>query len=362
MATQTLRVPDIHCEGCLRSIGNTLTDLPGVEAVGGDAKQKTIQVEYHPEIVSLAAITQALSQAGFPVEGERARSTARQWGLGLFVILVGVFLGWLGYRLGFWRFVTSIAMPQAFASYNLLILSGAAGIAAFFSPCVFPLLPGYVTYDLGLQGGRGNRLARSLALGGAAALGVIAVNLTIGAVIAALGQATPFQPDPRKDPAAVLMIRTLAGVAIAGLGVLTLTGRSLPASLLTKITRTPGAKPPGGFRSLFFYGVFYNAAGIGCTGPILLSVMLFALTAGSTSAALWAFLVFSLTMGALMVGVTVLAGLSQAVLVRRLRLATPFLHRLGGVVMILVGGYTAISLATGPGREIFVRVFLPFLR
>lgn len=362
MATQTLRVPDIHCEGCLRTISNTLTALPGVKSVGGDASQKMIQVEYHPGTVSLAAIAHALAETGFPMEGARARPTARQWGLGLLAILGAVLLGWLGYQLGFWRFVTSIAMPQAFGRYNLFVLSTAAGVAAFFSPCVFPLLPGYVTYDLGLQGGRGNRLARSLVLGGAAALGVIGVNLAIGAVIAALGQATPFQPDPRKDPAAILMIRTLAGVAIAGLGVVTLTGRSLAEGLLAKIIPTPPAMARRSFRSMFLYGFFYNAAGIGCTGPILLSVMLFALTAGSVGAALGAFLVFSLTMGALMVGVTIIAGLSQALLVRRLRLATPFLHRLGGVVMILVGGYTAISLATGPGREIFVRIFLPFLR
>lgn len=362
MATETLRVPDIHCEGCLRTISTTLTALPGVKSVDGDANQKIIQVEYHPETVSLAVITHALAETGFPVHGARRRSGVRQWGMGLLAILGGIFLGWLGYQLGFWRFVTSIAMPQAFGRYNLFVLSAAAGVAAFFSPCVFPLLPSYVTYDLGLQEVRGNRLARSLILGGAAALGVVAVNLAIGAVIAALGQATPFQPDPRKDPAAILMIRTLAGVAIAGLGVLTLTGRSLTTGLLAKIIPTPPAMTRRGFRSMFWYGFFYNAAGIGCTGPILLSVMLFALTAGSAAAAFGAFLAFSLTMGALMVGVTVLAGLSQALLVRRLRLATPLLHRLGGAVMIIVGGYTAMSLATGPGREIFVRIFLPFLR
>ena len=362
MATQTLKVPDIHCEGCLRTIISTLTSLPGVESVGGDARQKIIRVGYRPEKTSLATIESALAEVGFPVEGTRPRQGAwAKWGLALLVVLGAAVLGWLGYRLGFWRFVTSIAMRQAFGNYNLFVLSAGAGVAAFFSPCVFPLLPSYVTYDLGLQEGRGNRLARSLALGVAAALGVIAVNVAIGAVIAALGQATPFQPDPRKDPAAILIIRTLAGVAIAGLGVLTLTGRSLAAGLLARMIPTPPAMSRRGFRNMFFYGFFYNAAGIGCTGPILLSIILFALTAGSAAAALGAFLAFSLTMGTLMVGVTVLAGLSQALLVQRLRLATPALHRLGGMVMILVGGYTAISLATGAGREIFVRLFLPFL-
>jgi cytochrome c-type biogenesis protein len=362
MATQTLRVPNIHCEGCLRTIRDVLAALPGVVSVDGDALQKTIHLEYRPETVPLATITQAIAEAGFPVQGERPRPVARQWGWGILAIVGALVLGWLGYTLGFWRFVTSIAMPGRFGQFNLLILSAAAGVAAFFSPCVFPLLPAYVTYDLGLQHRRGSRPARAIALGGAAALGVIGVNLVIGAIIAVLGQATPFQPDPRKDPAAVLLIRTLAGVAIAGLGMVTLTGRSLAGGLLGKIMPAAPAVARRGLRSMFLYGFFYNAAGIGCTGPILLSVILFALTAGSAAAALGAFLVFSLTMGALMVGVTIFAGLSQALLVRRLRVATPFLHRLGGAVMIVVGSYTAVSLATGPGRQIFVRIFLPFLR
>lgn len=362
MANQTLRVPSIHCEGCLRTIRATLTALPGVESVLGDASRKVIQVEYHPEAASLARITSALAEVGFQVEGAGHRPGAgRNWVLALLTILGMAIIGWLGYRQGFWGFVTSIAMPQRFQDYNPLVLSAAAGMAAFFSPCVFPLLPAYVTNDLGLRAGMGNRLGRSLILGGAAALGVIAVNLAIGAVIAALGQAAPFQPDPRKDPPGVLMVRTLAGVAIVGLGALTLTGRSVAAGLLARVAPSP-AMTPGGFRSMFWYGFLYNAAGIGCTGPILLSVMLFAITAGSAAAVLEAFATFSLTMGALMVAITVLAGLSQSLMVQRLRLATPFLHRFGGVVMILVGGYTAISLATGPGREIFVRLFLPFLR
>lgn len=82
----------------------------------------------------------------------------------------------------------------AFNRYNLFVLAAGAGVAAFFSPCVFPLLPGYVTYDLGLQASRGNRLVRSLALGVAAALGVIAVNVAIGAVMPCWAGPRRFNP------------------------------------------------------------------------------------------------------------------------------------------------------------------------
>lgn len=362
MATEALRLPNIHCDGCVRTIVSALMAVPGVDSVDGDPAQKVIRVRYHSGTLSLETITRTLADIGFPVEGIPYRpATWRNWVLALLAIAGAAALGWLGYRLGFWRFVTSIAMPQGFEQYNLWLVAAGAGIAAFFSPCIFPLLPAYVTYDLGLLAGTRNRLLRSLVLGGAAGVGVIAVNLAIGAVIAALGQAAPFQPDPRKDPAAILLIRTLAGVAVVGLGVITLTGRSLAAGLLAKLVPAPQVTTTG-LRSMFWYGFLYNAAGIGCTGPILLSVVLFALTAGSAASAFATFGVFSLTMGALMVSVTVLAGLSQAMLIQRLRLATPFLHRLGGAAMIFVGGYTAISLATGPGRELFVRIFLSFLR
>lgn len=51
----------------------------------------------------------------------------------------------------------------------------------------------------------------------------------------------------------------------------------------------------------------YNAAGLGCTGPILLALVLYALASGQ---ALLAFAVFSLTMAALMFSVTLLSGLA----------------------------------------------------
>jgi cytochrome c-type biogenesis protein len=362
MATRTLRIPDIHCDGCLRTIATTLRALPGVESVAGDPQRKVIQVEFLPEVTSPAVIERTLTEAGHPPAGATAPAARRRWVALLLLALAGGGVGWLGYRVGFWNFVTAIAMPEAFGQYPLVLLALGSGVAAFFSPCVFPLLPAYVTYDLGLRNSGGNRLVRALALGAAAALGLVVVNAALGVIIAVLGRGAPFQPDPRRDAALILVIRTLAGGAIAWLGVLALLGRSPGSGLLARFAATPPGMSGGGFRSMFRYGFLYNAAGIGCTGPILLSLTLFALAAGTATAALQAFAIFSLTMAALMVGVTLLVGYSQVVLLRRLRGAVPALHRLGGAVMVVVGSYTAISLATGPGRALFVRIFFPFLQ
>lgn len=46
-----------------------------------------------------------------------------------------------------------------------------------------------------------------------------------------------------------------------------------------------------------FHGLGYSAAGLGCTGPILAGLTVFALSTGGFGTALSAFVVFSATMG-----------------------------------------------------------------
>lgn len=252
-----------------------------------------------------------------------------------------------------------MAIPQAFGSLNIVAVAAIAGVAAFFSPCVFPLLPGYASYYLMAAQGERVRLARSLFLGAIAALGIVAVNLVVGGVIALLAEAAPFQPDPRQDSPAILAGRFAAGLVIALVGVRALLGHTSAHRLPQFVAKaTAGAGTRLGARGFFLYGLTYNAAGIGCTGPILLGLKLYALVTGQ---ALTAFGTFALTMGALMVVVTALVGLAQTTLIGRLRGATHAVQRVGAVMLTVVGTYTMLVLSFGPGRELFVRIFLPFL-
>jgi hypothetical protein len=79
--------------------------------------------------------------------------------LGLILLLLIITaLGYLGFR----QFVT-VVMPQ-WGAFNLLALAVFAGIASFFSPCAFPLLPSYLSFYA--TAGRGdhqtNRSPRAL--------------------------------------------------------------------------------------------------------------------------------------------------------------------------------------------------------
>lgn len=46
MDRKTFQVPNIGCDGCVRTIKNELTELPGVQRVEGDVPSRTVTVEY----------------------------------------------------------------------------------------------------------------------------------------------------------------------------------------------------------------------------------------------------------------------------------------------------------------------------
>jgi copper chaperone len=64
----TLKVPDVSCEHCVKTIDGALGVLPGVESVGTDLPTKTVRVRFEPEKVSLQQIEATLDDAGYTVE------------------------------------------------------------------------------------------------------------------------------------------------------------------------------------------------------------------------------------------------------------------------------------------------------
>lgn len=275
-----------------------------------------------------------------------------------FILIVATLtlIGFAGYYFGFLNFIYSVMMPEAFERFPLIILSIIFGIAAFFSPCTFTVLPAYVSHYLTSEAPEPKRrIAKGFYFGLIAALGVITVNLLVGLVIATLGSTAPFAKDPREDIALVLGIRVVAGIIIAYLGVLTVLGKSFDIPFLQKFI----GKASFG-KSIYFYGVLYNGAALGCTGPILLGLILYALTTGSFASAFGAFLVFSLTMGTLMIFLTTSIALFKGVVVQKLLPLAPTIKKVAGYVMIVVG--LAIALLTLEGNRIFVKIFFPFLQ
>ncbi len=272
----------------------------------------------------------------------------------LIVLFLFIVVGFVGYYFGFLGFIYNVMVKEAFGKFPLIVLSSIFGVAAFFSPCSFTVLPGYVSHYLTGDTEKGN-VAKGFYFGFIAALGVITVNIIVGVIIAILGAAAPFAKDPRQDIPAILAVRTLAGLIIAYLGLMTVLGKHIEVPYLQKRL----GKVSFG-KSIFIYGMLYNGAAIGCTGPLLLGLILYALTLGSFTNAFLAFLVFALTMGALMILLTTSIAAFKIKIVQKIAPFTPVVQKVAGYVMLFTG--LATALLTLEGNRIFVEIFFPFLK
>ncbi len=87
---------------------------------------------------------------------------------------------------------------------------------------------------------------------------------------------------------------------------------------------------------MFLYGFGYVSVGIGCAGPILSGLVLFAVSFGGAIEAFVAFMLFAATMAGLMVGVSLLVSVSPYTLTRLTR-SGPQIRKLAAVAQMGVG-------------------------
>ncbi len=283
-------------------------------------------------------------------------------------------LAWLQYTLFLGVFLAVIIAGyfvfRAFATtpdqtvFNLYILAIIAGVASFFSPCAFPLLPSYFSFYHQTDNDekiKSKGVSKTLRLGLAASFGVITFVLVLGLMIALLGSGLAqglsiSGPEPSQF---VRIFRGGVGVVLLILGVGQLLGWNLKpefADAFAYRTRPEREGKRNPAVNLFLYGLGYTTAGMGCTGPILAGLMIFALSSGGFITALGAFGVFSLTMGGLMLLVSELVAASKQTLITRLKAATPKIKWTASVLLILVGVfniYTAVNL------DLFLNLLFP---
>ena len=65
METTTLTVKGMSCGGCVKSVTNVLTALPGVSKAEVILQPGEAKVEFDPAQVTRAAMKQAIDDAGF---------------------------------------------------------------------------------------------------------------------------------------------------------------------------------------------------------------------------------------------------------------------------------------------------------
>jgi cytochrome c-type biogenesis protein len=194
------------------------------------------------------------------------------------------------------------------------------GFLALFSPCGFPMLPGYVGYYLGAR-----TSLKNAGVGGiACSLGLLTVFSIIGGVAALAGSVVN---------AYVWALELFAGILTIIMGVVLLMELKLP--LLTIPVKAPEQK---GLVGLFFYGIVYGLATISCSSPLFFSILFYAFAAGAVEAFV-TFVIYALGMGVPLILITIAVSKTRHLLLKRIVELTPLIRRLGGLLLILIGAY-----------------------
>ena len=238
-----------------------------------------------------------------------------------------------------------------------------AGVMVFFSPCSFPMLPGYMSFYLANKKQRTGKFDETAARetlpdGLAAAAGLTGILLLIGILlipfISIIGGFVP-------------LLELVIGIMIAGLGIMMVMeydsepivrpfrnlmstiGSSSPVTFakngIEKMIQrywskdfTFSGNSDGTRVGLFWYGVAYGSAAAGCVAPVVIGLLTASIGKGIITG-LFVFLIFSFTAGILMVAFTMLVAASESTIVDKLKASTRQIEMAGGIIMIIVGLY-----------------------
>ncbi|ADG87001.1 cytochrome C biogenesis protein CcdA [Thermobispora bispora] len=218
---------------------------------------------------------------------------------------------------------TTVATGSLLLAVPIAVL---AGVVSFISPCVLPLVPGYLSYVTGMSGDpRRGRMVLGSAL---FVLGFAAVFVTGGAFFGGVGALL-------LEHSAVIT-RVLGGVTVllglAFLGAIPGLQRDL------RIHRLPSA----GLAGAPLLGVVFGLGWTPCIGPTLAVVLTLSVDQGSAGRG--ALLAFAYALG---LGLPfVLAGLAYRralYAIKALRRHTVLITRIGGAMLVTVG----LLLVTG---------------
>jgi cytochrome c-type biogenesis protein len=210
-----------------------------------------------------------------------------------------------------------------------LLAAFAGGVLSFLSPCVFPLVPGYLSYLAGtsLEEAQSQPTTRWRVSRHALwfVLGFALLFTLLGVAAALLGSALrPYQQVLARIAGLLLV---LFGIALTGL---------LPIPWVSRDHRVqvqPGR--PAWWRSGLI-GMAFGAGWSACTGPILGSILVLTAVRSTLLQGVIFLLAYALGLGVpfLLVGILVdRAG----TLMRRIRRYTGPLSFIGGAILILMG-------------------------
>ncbi|MDE0858255.1 MAG: hypothetical protein OSA38_06770 [Candidatus Poseidoniaceae archaeon] len=237
-----------------------------------------------------------------------------------------------------------IAWEEPDTSYMAVFLLGMVlSILVYFSPCAFPVLPGFISYYLSLgaredemiaAGKMKTKMPSPVVIGLLSGVGMWTFFAAIGVVAIIMGEA--FTASGAVHYIAIFIAALL--VVLGSMMLLGITSHIMGFvdKMVRKYSTTEADETFTPRRNMYLYGIGYAAASIDCTAAAVLPFVLYLSTLGRTATGVG---IGGLMIGllVLMVFVTVMVGMGRQVMINFLRRSTGMIKMVGSWMMIMAG-------------------------
>lgn len=196
-----------------------------------------------------------------------------------------------------------------------------SGVFALFSPCGFPMLPGYVSYYIGTNAS----LGKAFPGGVACTLGLVTVFSIIGVIADALGSLITYY---------ISLLELVAGLATIFLGLSMILKIRIP--MFSIPVKAPKRR---GLIGIYLYGVTYGMATLACSAPIFFSILSIAIAAGGLLNGILTFTVYAIGMGLPLIIITILLVNTKKMFLKRIMKMMPWIEKLSGIILVSIGVY-----------------------
>jgi cytochrome c-type biogenesis protein len=216
--------------------------------------------------------------------------------------------------------------------HGTTVFAFGAGVATFFSPCVYALLPGYVSYYVASVDSEAAPLSGAVSRGIAASVGALGTFAVLSAIALAAGEALER---------ALPLLEYMVGGLLILFGVLVVYKGTLSFSVVL----------PERQESIVGFGIFgaaYALAATACVLPLFLSISVvsFELSIGGALVVLGA---YAGSFAALMLAATITTAIGKQALLSRFAGHAGTMTKVAGVVLVVAG---VIQLAIAAGIDV----------
>ncbi|MBC8437920.1 MAG: hypothetical protein H8D82_01470 [Euryarchaeota archaeon] len=227
---------------------------------------------------------------------------------------------------------------------GILVLGLMLGVLVYFSPCAFPVLPGYIGYYINLRlredelkesGKLQGDMPRHATVGFLAGMGMMTFFAILGLLVLGLAEVINISSYLHRFAILIAILLFVLGSFMLMGGTAHLLGW-IDKLIVQRFSTTESDDSFTPRRNMYLWGIGYAAASVDCTAAIVLPYLGYLLT-GGTSAVIAGLAGIMTSVFLLMMGVTIIVGIGSKKVESFLRRATDMIKMVGAWMMMFAG-------------------------